>query len=149
MKRCRLIYKSVLCPDLLAPEDLPGMVEKAAVNNDKAGITGVLVFSGGRFLQVLEGPVKFVNQLYGRIVSDERHRDVELISYELVPSTYFPDWSMKLLRLDDSLPAAVRATLAQKYSEQDGHIAIPDDLLHVYALLLDVRWGLLDAGQKS
>jgi hypothetical protein len=146
MKRCRLIYKSVKCPDLLSDAALKELIEKASLHNQKAGITGILLLSGDRFLQVLEGPVKFVNQLYGRIVADKRHQGVELISYESVSRTFFHDWSMKLVKLDDDLPKELRETLVNKYSERDGHIAIPDDLLHVHALLLDARWGLLHSG---
>lgn len=145
MKRCRLIYRSVRCPDRLPDDAVAALVEKAAANNAKEGITGILLLSGDRFLQVLEGPVKFVNQLYGRIMADERHHRIELISYENVPVTFFHDWNMRLLSLDTDPDSALRRTLVNKYSEQDGHIAIPDDLLHVHALLLDARWGLLSS----
>lgn len=145
MKRCRLIYKSVRNPDALPEQAIQGLVDQALLKNEKAGITGILLLSGDRFLQVLEGPVNFVNQLYAKIVVDERHHGVELISYERVSSTFFPDWSMRVLRLDEDLPKELRDTLVNKYSELDGHIMIPDDLPHVHALLLDARWGLLNA----
>jgi hypothetical protein len=147
MKRCRLIYKSVLCPEKLPHAGVQEMAEKASLKNEKAGITGVLLLSGDHFLQVLEGPVKFVNQLYCKIVTDERHSNVELISYENVSTTFFHDWSMRLLRLDKDLPAKLRKTLVDKYAEKDGHISIPGDLFHVHALLLDARWGLLNSDQ--
>lgn len=147
MKRCRLIYKSVRCPDKLPDAAVQELAEKASVTNQKAGITGVLLLSGDHFLQVLEGPVKFVNQLYGKIVSDERHRNVELISYESASTTFFHDWSMRLLSLDNDLPRELREALVNKYSERNGHIAIPSELFLVHALLLDARWGLLNAGK--
>lgn len=148
MKRCRLIYKSILRPELLPDAALKNLVRDAAAKNEKAGITGVLLMSGDRFLQVLEGPASFVNELYCKIVADSRHRKVELISYESIPTTFFPDWSMKLLNLDKDLSNELRETLVNKYSEENGSIAIPENIIHVHALLLDVRWGLLNSGQS-
>jgi hypothetical protein len=43
------------------------------------GVTGVLCFSGGIFLQVLEGGRSAVNQLYNRIAADPRHTEVEVL----------------------------------------------------------------------
>ena len=146
MKRCRLIYRSVRNAELLPNNDLRELVEKASENNAKDGITGMLLLSGDHFLQVLEGPVKFVNQLYAKIITDERHYDVELIHYESVNDTYFDDWSMEMLNLGKGLSDEMRDAMLVKYSEENGHIKIPDDLLHVHALLLDARWGLLDYG---
>ena len=149
MKRCRLIYKSERDPEALPDAALDDLVDQAFLDNEKAGITGILLLSGDRFLQVLEGPVKFVNRLYGRIMADERHHDVELISYESLSIPFFHDWSMRVLRLDANLPDQLRDTLVKKYSEHQGHILIPDDLPHVHALLLDARWGLLQADQVA
>ena len=144
-----MIYKSVRNSETLPPAAVQGLVDQASPKNEKAGITGILLVSGNRFMQVLEGPVSFVNQLYAKIVADGRHHSVELISYESITSTMFPDWSMKVLKLDEDLPTELQRTLVNKYSELDGHILFPDDLPHVHALLLDARWGLLKSGQAG
>ena len=46
------------------------------------GITGVLCYGGGIYLQALEGGRKQVNDLYTLIVKDPRHKDVVLLHYE-------------------------------------------------------------------
>jgi len=139
MKRCRLVYRSVAAPSILAGAALEEMVTLATDRNTSAGITGLLVLSGKRFLQVLEGPVGFVNQLFAKIMADPRHARVELLSYEQVAMPLFHDWSMTVLRID-GLPAAARDLFIAKYDLEDGAVRIPDDALLAYSLLLDARW---------
>ena len=139
MKRCRLVYRSVAAPSILAGAALEEMVALATERNNPAGITGLLVLSGKRFLQVLEGPVGFVNQLFGKIMADPRHSRVELLSYEQVAMPLFHDWSMTVLRID-GLPPAARDLFIAKYDLEDGAVRIPDDALLASSLLLDARW---------
>ncbi|MEM0968016.1 MAG: BLUF domain-containing protein [Verrucomicrobiota bacterium] len=142
MKRCRLIYRSIADEAFLRPGSLQEMVNMASESNQLAGITGVLVLSGDHFLQCLEGPTKFVNELYGKIIQDPRHRQVELIHYAEVTGTSFYDWGMKILRLDESLPPSIRQSLISKYSESEGIIPITRELVQIHSLLVDARWGL-------
>ena len=82
MKKCRLIYKSKAGPKLLESGKLQELAERASSNNAEAGITGLLLLTGEQILQVLEGPGRFVNQLYAKIINDTRHSEIELVSYE-------------------------------------------------------------------
>jgi hypothetical protein len=56
--------------------------EQASRNNQRRGLTGLLMTSGGLFYQVLEGPAEEVDAVYAAIVADERHTDVLLLSSE-------------------------------------------------------------------
>ncbi len=138
MSRCRLIYKSALLDDRFTAEALAQLSERSAASNAKRRITGLLLLSGDRFLQVLEGPVRAVNSLYRDIVLDPRHDNVTLLTYEQLGATYFQDWHMAMLDLYN-LPLEPRRLLVEKYETHDGHIRIPDRLHEVYALLLDAR----------
>ena len=64
----RLMYASRAVPTV-DQEELLAIVRKSKANNPAAGITGVLCFSEGIFLQALEGGRSAVNQLYARIVA--------------------------------------------------------------------------------
>ena len=75
-------------------------------------MTGVLCFSDGLFLQVLEGGRLAVSQLYNRIANDTRHRDVVLLSYEEIGERKFAGWAMGQVNLSD-----LNASLLLKYSE--------------------------------
>ncbi len=138
MKRCRLIYRSKVKIDFPRKPVLEELVSKAKEHNKKKSIFGILLITGDQFLQVLEGPVRYVNQLYNRIIQDDRHEDVELISYEQIDSPYFYDWSMRLLDLD-AIDGELRHRLMKKYPHQDYQLVIPDQKILLYSLLHDAR----------
>jgi len=113
-------------------------VKRSSKNNLRDKITGLLLLSGDRFLQVLEGDSKAVNRLYGKIYQDSRHREVELISFESIDVPYFETWGMRLVDLYD-LPTHPRQFLMDKYEHLDGDIQIPSRLHEVFSLLLDAK----------
>jgi len=123
----------------MVPGVLEAMVGQARRKNAQAGITGLLVLSGRRFLQVVEGPVQFVNELMAKIIADDRHSRFELVSYEQIGASSFHDWSMGVLTLGD-LPESLRDMLEGKYGLEDGAVRIPDDRMGAFSLLLDARW---------
>jgi hypothetical protein len=138
MTDCRLIYRS-LCADSVMPNEvLEDLVHKSVERNRQDDITGLLLLSGDAFLQVLEGPLEAVNRLFGRIMLDERHHTVELISFEQIGPTYFDNWNMYLVDLYD-LPRYPRELFMRKYETRDGNVVIPDRLQEVYSLLMDAR----------
>ncbi len=70
------------------------ILESSRRNNDRNGITGVLFYSDGHFLQVLEGESLVVRQIYDRIMTDSRHRDIVLLLNEPVARRDFDGWTM-------------------------------------------------------
>lgn len=63
-------------------------------NNSKVGVTGALLFNGGSFAQVLEGPRQGVEATFERIQRDTRHSDVSVLQCEPVTARGFSNWSM-------------------------------------------------------
>ncbi len=74
--------------------DLRELLRKANENNSKLGITGMLLFKAGNFLQVLEGEQETVLTLYKRIAQDPRHTRPIILFQGIAPQRDFPDWSM-------------------------------------------------------
>jgi hypothetical protein len=110
----RLMYASRAVP-ALDQEELVTILRQSKANNPSTGVTGVLCFSGGIFLQVLEGGRSAVNKLYNRIGADPRHTDVELLLYEEIGERRFASWSMgqvNMSRLNPSLLLKYSATAA-------------------------------------
>ena len=107
----RLMYAS-RAADSVDQDELLAILKQSKSGNATAGITGVLCFSGGIFLQVLEGGRMPVNALYNRIAADPRHRDVVLLSYEEIGERRFAGWSMGQVNL-----ARLNPALLLKYSE--------------------------------
>jgi len=108
----RLMYASRAAA-AVDQDTLLAILRKSKADNAALGITGVLCFSEGIFLQVLEGGRSAVNQIYNRIVADARHTQVELLLYEEVGERRFAGWSMGQVNLSRLNPA-----LLLKYSEK-------------------------------
>lgn len=138
MKPCRLIYRSIATPEVLNPDSLSRLANRAASVNRQLGICGILAVADGRFLQVLEGQSKFVNKVYAKIIKDKQHHDVELINFESIVSTEFHDWSMELFELDD-IEEHVREHLLKKYPVVDNKIQFIDDAVLMTSLLVDIK----------
>ena len=107
----RLMYCSRAAASV-DPEELHAILRRSTVENPKHGITGVLCFSSGVFMQALEGGREAVNRLYNRITADARHGDVTLLSYDEIKERQFAGWAMGQVNLSRLNPA-----LLLKYSD--------------------------------
>ena len=96
-----LTYTSLASLDLTAA-DLEDIHRTAVELNALDGITGMLVFNGTRFLQVIEGADTAVDELMERLRRDRRHSAVEVRDERRITTRSFPDWSMELVRVSAS-----------------------------------------------
>lgn len=78
------------------------LLRRARCANQQAGITGVLMYGGGQFMQVLEGSPAAVRRLYARIQADPRHSRLEKIADGPLSHREFKGWHMSFA----PLPAA-------------------------------------------
>jgi hypothetical protein len=74
--------------------DLLALLTKSRKNNSALGVSGMLLFKDGNFLQVLEGEESKVQPLYEKISLDQRHKTLITLSMGYCPERDFPDWSM-------------------------------------------------------
>jgi len=58
------------------------ILKTSRVRNKQSQLTGFLCFRNDTFLQVFEGAPSAVSALYGRIASDRRHSNVEILGYK-------------------------------------------------------------------
>ena len=106
----RLIYAS-RARETITHETIEGILAASRQRNPQQGITGVLCYSDTTFVQVLEGGRAQVNRLYGRLLRDDRHRDVILLAYESIDERQYSSWTMGKIRLDK-----INRSLLLKYS---------------------------------
>ena len=107
----RLLYVSrALDPDASAATD--SILAVAREHNMANGITGILCYGGGIYLQAIEGGRNQVNNLYAQIVSDKRHTDVVLLNYEEIAERRFGGWTMGQVNL-----SKLNTSVVLKYSE--------------------------------
>jgi len=95
MEYC-IIYLSTATPEF-NPDMLGRIAQTASVNNKPLNITGMLLYSGTHFLQVLEGDQKLIEMLLKHIDQDSRHTDIELIMNTAIQKRVFADWHMGVL----------------------------------------------------
>jgi hypothetical protein len=115
MQTIRLIYASIAREDLSFAE-LMKIRTQAKAFNVANRVSGMLCYGNGAFLQLLEGKRKVVNEIYNRIVSDQRHTRTELLSCVPIRKRTFTEWSMKMVSLDEPFAPQRRAILA-RYSD--------------------------------
>jgi hypothetical protein len=96
-----LTYTSLARLDLDA-EDLADIHRSARELNALDGITGLLVFNGTHFLQIVEGAQPAIDELLQRLRRDPRHRSIEVRDERMIEARSFPDWSMELVRVSSS-----------------------------------------------
>jgi hypothetical protein len=81
--------------------DLSEIVSKARFSNQKNSVTGVLLFRGGIFLQLIEGEKKDVENLYRKIEKDPRHSNLIILFQQESQDRVFPNWDMGLKLVTD------------------------------------------------
>lgn len=100
----RLLYASRVVDT--SAEAIEAILAQSRQHNPASGITGILCYGGGIFLQAIEGGRMAVNALYGHIQKDLRHKDVVLLDYEEISERRFGGWTMgqvNLLKLNHSI----------------------------------------------
>jgi hypothetical protein len=107
----RLLYAS------RAVDPQPSVIESILAQsrqfNPSTGITGILVYGGGIFLQAIEGGREAVSDLYGHIQKDARHKQVVLLHYEEISERRFGGWTMGQVDV-----SRVNTNILLKYSER-------------------------------
>jgi hypothetical protein len=88
-----LVYVSVAAENV-AKDDLLDILAKSRAANAEAGITGMLLYKDGNFMQVLEGEEDAVRALYARIRRDPRHLGIVTLVEGQREDRSFGDWSM-------------------------------------------------------
>lgn len=133
----RAIYKSAIKDSKIT--SLSDIIVKSIENNTKDEITGLLVSTSTEFIQVIEGPYDNVNDTLIRIFKDERHDDIKIISFEVIQSRSFNDWTMKGINFKN-LHIELQSYLFEKYGTNNVDIKIPIDPHIAYSMLLDISY---------
>jgi hypothetical protein len=99
MSLIHLLYVSVARADLQERE-IAEILTSARNNNPRLGVTGMLLFAKGTFLQVIEGPHRHMDALFRRIAADPRHSVVQCLARREIDARRFPNWSMGFRQIE-------------------------------------------------
>ena len=94
-----LIYGSVAV-EAMSDTELMSILHKARNKNQRLDVTGMLLYRGGNFLQVLEGDEKVITDLFEVIRKDPRHTKVDLIGKRPIQKRAFDEWEMGFVNID-------------------------------------------------
>lgn len=95
----QLLYLSRTRLDWTEPE-LAALTADAQERNARLGLTGLLLYGNGHFLQLLEGRRQPLLLTYDRIARDARHTDLQTLLDAATTRRTFPRWAMGLLNLE-------------------------------------------------
>lgn len=107
----RLLYASHAVDT--SEEAIEAILTHSRHSNPLCGITGILCYGGGIFLQAIEGGRMAVSDLYGHIQKDKRHKDVVLLHYEEISERRFGGWTMGHVNV-----ARINTSILLKYAEK-------------------------------
>jgi Sensors of blue-light using FAD len=79
---------------LLDGNQLLELLNTSRERNRRDDITGLLLYSNGRFIQCIEGPEAALRNLYSDISVDSRHKNVTLLVDESISGRDFGSWNM-------------------------------------------------------
>ena len=107
----RLLYASRAVDT--TPDAIENILAQSRHSNPTCGITGILCYGGGIFLQAIEGGRMAVSELYGHIQKDKRHKDVVLLHYEEISERRFGGWTMGQVNM-----SKINTNILLKYAER-------------------------------
>ena len=107
----RLLYASRAVDT--SPSAIEAILSQSRQHNPGCGITGILCYGGGIFLQAIEGGRSAVNEVEGHLQRDVRHKDVELLHFEEISERRFGGWTMGQVNL-----SKLNHSILLKYSEK-------------------------------
>ncbi len=92
-----LVYVSSARVPMDAPT-LEHLLHRARTRNQRDGLTGVLLYHDGSFIQYIEGPAQAVQQTYQRIAADPAHGNLIELLMEPIAARSFTRWDMGFAR---------------------------------------------------
>jgi hypothetical protein len=94
-----IVYTSV-ARSPFDPISLAALLAHARQRNEARGITGLLLYHGGWFLQVLEGPLEALTVLLATLRKDDRHHHFHVLREGPIEARRFEEWTMGFVDLD-------------------------------------------------
>ena len=119
----QVVYISMVSGDEPTRAGLQALLATSVRRNREQGITGMLLYAHGGYMQLLEGEERAVKALFERIRRDERHRRVTVLVQGPVGERTFADWAMAYRCLEDEAPGA---------DTEDGAEGLPPELAPLF-----------------
>jgi len=146
----QILYVSTASENL-SDDDIQKILTESRHNNLRDGITGMLLWVDGVFIQILEGDTEPVRAVFGRIQSDNRHCNILVALEQSSESRLFAQWSMGFKRLEADMAAdkklfrISRAAIADRLTDEDGGLFLETVLAFSRDFIADIEQPLSTA----
>lgn len=101
----QVVYISMVSGEEPKRAELQALLSTSVRRNRELGVTGMLLYAHGGFMQLLEGEEAAVRALFDRVRRDDRHRRVTVLVQGPVAERTFADWAMAYRCLEDEAAA--------------------------------------------
>lgn len=89
------------CKDTLTAKDLEHLFLVNKRNNTEHGVSGILIYNNGNFLQILEGDEDTVKNIFKKIKRDSRHRNLITLINNSIDERIFHDYESGFIHFED------------------------------------------------
>ena len=140
----QMLYVRGAAPQMRHAE-IEDILSASRRNNLRDGVTGMLLWADGVFIQILEGEPDTVRSLYRRIQADDRHRNLMVVLEQAAEKRLFSQWSMGFKQLDAERSAdrklfqISRQTLAERITREDGGLFLETALAFSRDFIADIE----------
>lgn len=117
--------------------DVGRILMQSRKNNPKIEVGGVLYFSNNYFFQCLEGEQDVVNDLYQRISTDPRHKDIQTLSVKRINQRMFSNWSMKYVTTEDQVVQLIKKHGMAEFNPYEFDGEMIDEALSLFTSITD------------
>ena len=103
----------------MTEEELRFLLHQSRKRNKRQNITGLLLYVGNNFIQLLEGERRDVEDVYDSILKDNRNSGNIILLNEPIQERDFPNWSMGFQPIDKSVknwPDSLSDFLEREYT---------------------------------
>jgi hypothetical protein len=87
----------------LSRKEVDDILASSQRNNEARGVTGLLLYNGRNFLQLLEGEESQLVSLMVKISHDPRHTGISMIDRRIVDERACPNWGMRRVMIAESV----------------------------------------------
>ncbi|WP_350559410.1 BLUF domain-containing protein [Psychrobacter sp. CAL346-MNA-CIBAN-0220] len=132
----QIIYMSRITSTGLSSASTLNDIAKIAIKNNKAdNVTGILCYGNGYFFQCVEGSEQALTNLKNRILTDDRHKDIQMLDFSAITKRRFTGWSLRSIILErwminDPKAKALMPFKPYSWSSDERHQFL--DILHGY-----------------
>ncbi|WP_193315071.1 BLUF domain-containing protein [Poseidonibacter ostreae] len=124
----RIMYMST-ATRVIPDSELEELLETSRKNNKEKNLTGLLIVKGRTFLQCLEGEKKDVEEVFNKILKDDRHTSIIDLIEEDISSRMFPTWDMGYKNL--KIVEDIKSEKIRKISSLDDFDIKKEDIAEV------------------